>query len=605
MVTGGGRPMSPLAAMKLQADQLMAAGRAAEARALFARACSVDPKDADSRVKLSLAERALGRFPAAEAEARRAIKLRPQSFLGHYALGLALHAQGDPKGALRSYATAVGLQPRFPDLHYLRGVALQETGRVAEAEDAFRAALAGRADYVDAMVGLAGVLMLKGDASGAEELLRAAIARNPGASEALANLAALRAKVGAIDDALDLYRRAGEAAPGRADIQIQAADLLERQGQWAEAKGRLDALPDAAGDPAGALVLARIARRENRLEDGIKALEPARTAADLFLAGEAEVMTGQFLDSLKQPGLAFEHLVRGNRLTAEAMGVDLQAQPPYLADVAQARSLLTERLARRGPSTAPPRSPAPAFLIGFPRSGTTLLEQVLDSHPQVQTLDERPTVAALRQAYLGMGGGDLDALSDVQIAELRDAYEAAVESQLDRRPGALVIDKLPLNIIWAHLIWTVFPEARFILALRHPLDACLGCFMQHFSVNTAMSSFLSLENTAATYAAVMGLWRDIDAALPLQVHTVRYEDVVADLQGQAAGVLEFLGLPWDPAVLDPGGTARAKAIISTPSYHQVARPIYSDAAYRWKRYEDQLAGVAPVVQPFVVAFGYA
>jgi hypothetical protein len=167
------------------------------------------------------------------------------------------------------------------------------------------------------------------------------------------------------------------------------------------------------------------------------------------------------------------------------------------------------------------------------------------------------------------------------------------------------VDKLPLNTIWAHLIWRVFPEARFILAIRHPLDVCLGCFMQHFAINSAMSSFLSLENTAAAYAAVMGLWRDLAGALPLKVHTVRYEDVVDDLAGQAAALLAFLNLPWDPAVLDHAGTARAKPIINTPSYHQVARPIYRDAAFRWRRYRPHLAGIADTVQPFVAMFGYA
>jgi hypothetical protein len=129
--------------------------------------------------------------------------------------------------------------------------------------------------------------------------------------------------------------------------------------------------------------------------------------------------------------------------------------------------------------------------------------------------------------------------------------------------------------------------------------------MQHFALSPAMSSFLSLENAAATYAAVMDSWRDAASSLPLAVHEVRYEDVVHDLPAQAVALLAFLDLPWDEAVLDTAGAARAKPIINTPSYHQVSRPIYTEAAYRWRRYEQHLGGVVETLQPFIDRFGYS
>lgn len=590
--------------MVAEADRLMAQGRFVDARALFARACAVDRQSAELRVKLSLAERALGRFAEAEAEARRALKLNARSFLGHYALGLALHGWGDPAAAARCYERAISLEPRFPDLSYLLGVALQDVGRIAEAEATYRRAIELRPNYAQALSGLASVLVLSGQRIEAEALLREVLRIDANAPEALANLAALRVKAGALDEAMALYARAAELAPDRLDIRAQHADLLERQGRWEEAKAMLDAAPGVEREPTAALVRARIARREGRLEDGIAALEAAVAASDRILSGEAEIMIGQFLDALKRPDEAFVHLVAGNRLVAEAMGVDLSRPPPYLDEVARARALLTADLAAA--PAVPSDGPAKrlAFLIGFPRSGTTLLEQVLGAHPDVQALEEQPTIDAVRERFFQMDTGLAD-LSPSQIEELRAVYFAAADRLIARRPEALLVDKLPLNTIWTPLIWRVFPEARFILALRHPVDVCLGCFMQHFAVNAAMASYLSIENTAITYAAVMELWRDVSAALPLSVHPVRYEDVVADLPGQAAGLLAFLGLAWDEAVLDPAGAARAKPIINTPSYHQVSRPIYKDAAYRWRRYERHVAEAARTVQPFVEAFGYA
>lgn len=606
MSTGGGRTgPSPLAALKAKADALMARGQAADARSLYAQICAVNRQDVDSRVKLALAHREVGDFAAAEKEARRAVKAQPGLFLGYYALGLALHSRGQAPEAVRAYRTAAKLQPRFPDTHYLLGIALHEIGRLADAADAFEAALRERPNYLQALSGLAAVRLLQGQWKEAEGLLRNALQLDPNAPEALVNLGALRVKGEAVDEAMELYRRAAELAPGRLDIQAQIASLLEKQGRWDEAKAALDAVPGVEREPEAAMVLARIARRERRYADGVAVLEQARSAADRFLAGEAEILTGQLLDQLGETDSAFAHLTAGNANVAMAMGVDLTQPPAYLEDVALARSFLTPGLVQsRAASTDGP--PAPVFLIGFPRSGTTLLEQVLDSHPQIQTMEERPVIPAVRERFLEMAaeGATLETLTAEQVADLRAYYFETLDGYVTRRPDAVFVDKLPLNTVWAHLIWRIFPDARFILALRHPLDVCLGCFMQHFAINTAMSSFLSLPNTAATYAAVMGLWRDIVDALPLSAHTVRYEDVVDDLPGQAAALLSFLDLPWDPAVLDPGRTARGKSIVNTPSYHQVSQPIYRQAAYRWRRYDQHLTAITPTVAPFVALFGY-
>lgn len=598
---GVGQESVPLAALKVQGDQMMAQGRRAEAREFYAQASALSRTDIEACVKLSTVERLLGDFTAAEKAARRAVRRAPKFFLGHNALGLALHAQGQALAASRSYAASIALQPGFPDTHYLLGLALHETGRLPEAAVAFRRALSLRPDYFDAMAGLAAVLIMQGASEEAKPLLEGALKLNPGSPEVLANLAAVREQAGAAEAAQELYRQAADLAPGRLDIRIQFAALLERQNRWEEAKKLLEG--DARGDPAAALVLGRIARREGRLEEGVALLEAAAQHSDPLLSGQAELLRGQLLDQLNETDRAFASISAGNRRIAQALKVDLTAPAPYLADLAQARSLLSPELG----ACEAEGGGSPVFLVGFPRSGTTLLEQVLDAHPQVQSMDEKPALGVMRASFLdkARAGGGLVELSAGHLEELRQSYWAGVDSFIERRPEALLVDKLPLNIVWAHLIWRVFPKARFILALRHPYDACLSCFMQDFAANTAMSSFHSLEHTTQTYAAVMGLWREQAAALPLVYHPVRYEDVVADLPGQAAATLEFLGLPWDERVLDHRAAVREKAVINTPSYHQVARPIYQEAAHRWRRYPQAVSAMAGPLAPFVEAFGYS
>jgi hypothetical protein len=167
------------------------------------------------------------------------------------------------------------------------------------------------------------------------------------------------------------------------------------------------------------------------------------------------------------------------------------------------------------------------------------------------------------------------------------------------------IDKLPLNIVHAGLITRVFPGAKFILALRHPCDVVLSCFLRRFDLNTAMVQFLDLEGAARFYDAVFSLWGRYTSVMKLDVHAIHYEDVVSDFRPTVASLLDFLGVPWNDAVLEYDRTAREKAHISTPSYHQVTQKIYTRASGRWLRYRKHMEPVLPILEPWVKKLGYS
>jgi len=155
------------------------------------------------------------------------------------------------------------------------------------------------------------------------------------------------------------------------------------------------------------------------------------------------------------------------------------------------------------------------------------------------------------------------------------------------------------------LILRVFPAARFIVAVRHPCDVCLSCFMQDFKMNDVTANFVTLEETAFLYAEVMGLWQHYVRVLPHAYHVVRYEDVVDDFRTETRRLLQFLDLDWDDAVLDYAEHARRRGMITTASYHQVIEPIYRRARYRWRRYARQLEPAIRVLRPHIEYFGYA
>jgi tetratricopeptide (TPR) repeat protein len=601
------RPRNPAyahaAVLKSKGDRLATAGRWREAGKFYKHAVENNGRDVEAWIKLAVTERHLGVFKQAEIYLRRAIALQPCLAVAHVELGVTLQSQGRSDEALTFYDRAVALQPRHPDVHYLKGTALQERSLLDEAAASYRTAVILRPEHADGHAGLGSVLVACGRYGEAEDALRRSLVLKPDAPTALGNLAIVCERHGSIEEAITLYRRALQIAPAAVSVLASFAALLERIGRLEEARKLIDGMEGESDDPDLRIVQARLARRAGRIAQALAYLEKVKEPADLSRAGELNIMRGQLHDQLGNVAEALPALVLGNYQIARTAGVDLNGPPPYLASIALARRHLTPDLANAAP--LPDAPDAPVFLVGFPRSGTTLLDQILDTHPQLQTLEEKPAISAMREAFLSMGEGmPLAALTQAQQTQLRRVYFEVVDSYLQRTPNTKLIDKLPLNILWGHLIWRVFPNAKFILALRHPCDVTLSCFMQNFGLNDAMKSFFTLSHTVQTYTATMAFWQEQRSMLPLQTHAVRYENLAADLSGEIQPLLNFLGMPWIADMAQFADHARRRNHIATPSYHQVTQPLYRSALHRWERYGEALAPYLDALRPFIRAFGY-
>lgn len=594
---------------KTRADGLALAGRLVEALELYAGICKTDPMDVEAWVKLGVTQRRLGQYAEAEISGRRAVLLAPNHPLARHTLGVALQCQGKLVEAIAVYRHTLRLKPDYPDPHYLLGNALMEIGELHAAEASLRKAVELRPDFFEALSDLGAVLLMMGRVDEAPRFLEHALALRPNAPEVLANLANLLEKDKKVEEAPEFYRRALSARPDSLDVLAKQAELLEKSGRLDEARAALtQGLAQNPEHPALNLVAARLDRREERHAQAAARLETLLgvTMSNNTL-GDIHLLLGQLNDRLGKTAQVLPHLVEGKRRTAAAADPEGAGQRRFLAKIATARAWVSDELAIAPHAPQASGDETPVFLIGFPRSGTTLLEQILDGHPGLQTMEEKPTAAAVEQAFQVMSGGKPDALANLppdQIVALRRIYWQEVERQIERRPGSHLVDKLPLNTVRVPLLWRVFPEARFILAIRHPCDVTLSCLMQNFGVNDAMAGFVNLEGVADIYARVMGAWREFAERLPLHWHRIRYEDLVSNLELEARKLLEFLGVGWDDAVLDHTRRAQQRVIINTPSYHQVTQPIYQHAKYRWKRYEADFAPVMPLLQPFIRHFGY-
>jgi tetratricopeptide (TPR) repeat protein len=254
------------------------------------------------------------------------------------------------------------------------------------------------------------------------------------------------------------------------------------------------------------------------------------------------------------------------------------------------------------PELAQGGRPSPVFLVGFPRSGTTLLDTMLMGHPSLHVLEEVPVLASIHARI-----GDLANIANLdarEVDELRAAYFEGVHALGPVPDAATIVDKLPLNLLRAPLIHRLFPDAKFILALRHPCDCVLSCFMQNFQVNRAMASFWNVESAARVYDLAFSYFEKCRSIMPLNVHQIRYEDLIADQSGEIARLASFLGLESNEEMLDFQKTAKDRGRVRTPSYSQITEGVYQRARGRWLNYRDHMGAAIKTLAPWVSRHGY-
>jgi Sulfotransferase family len=246
------------------------------------------------------------------------------------------------------------------------------------------------------------------------------------------------------------------------------------------------------------------------------------------------------------------------------------------------------------------------FLVGFPRSGTTLLEQVLASHPDVMAMDERTCLMDPAAEFFGSDAGldRLAAMPDHTLEAWRQAYWKRVAESGFAPSKPVFIDKMPLNAVFLPLIAKLFPRAKILFALRDPRDVVLSCFRRRFAMNAGMYEFTSLETTTAYYGAVMRLVEIYRQKLALDLAETRHESLVTDFESEARRICDFLGLEFRDKMRTFARRAQGQNI-DTPSGAQVARGLSSEGLAQWRRYAVPLSPALPWLAPFVTRFGYS
>ena len=249
----------------------------------------------------------------------------------------------------------------------------------------------------------------------------------------------------------------------------------------------------------------------------------------------------------------------------------------------------------------------PIFLVGFPRSGTTLLDTILRTHSSIEVLEEKPIVDKLIKQLHNHLNNDFMKLNELDEnirQELRSLYFETRDTFVSYENDKIYIDKLPLNIVYIGELLQIFPNSKFILALRNPYDSVMSCFMQPFIPNDAMANFYNLLDTSKLYDQVFRLWTQYEEKLDIKFHKIKYEEIVENFDTSILNLLKFLDLEWDNKLKEFYKTAENRGIINTPSYNQINKPLYTKSVGRWKNYKKYFEELDPILKKWNSKFNY-
>lgn len=418
------------------------------------------------------------------------------------------------------------------------------------------------------------------DYHGALVLLKQVVKLNNREAKSFQLLALTCSRLNKNEQGLAAAKQALIIVPGNAQLNILAASLEVALKQYKNAHKRLEKVLEKAS---------------------LTPEEQYRTHKEL----------AKILDKREEYAQVFPHL-HASSAAAKNIPEVHQQNASFVVDMVKTYTseFDSELLARWVGADFSQDNPAPVFVMGFLRSGTTMTQEVLGAHSNVFVADEAQITNSMREelnricAYKGNLPEQLKQINFAQVEQLRKFYWTKVHSRFGDAVGSkCFIDKTTMNTIDLGLINCIFPDSKVIFVLRDPRDICLSCLMQIMEPNPLTIQLLDWQGTADFYALVMNWWETIKKQMNMAFIEFRYEDAIANFDQTYGKVFDFINIPWDPSVTDFHKSA-AKKFIVTPSFSQVSQPLYSSSVARWRHYEADFAAINPVLQPFVKLYGY-
>ena len=541
------------------------------------------PNDPESHSNLGLAYTYQGQLDKAVEHFRRAIRLAPDNAMTYNNLGNVLREQGKPRDAIREYEQALRLHPGFGMCWSNFAAALNEAEQRKAAHRAVNRAIQLEPDLAQAHNNRGDILLAEARYAEALDSYEKAAALSPKYTTALINMARVQRDMDSPDAALKTLHRVLELEPDNPQARHVLGVLHEQMGDRDKAAQAFQAAIDAA--PGMGVAHYYLAQIRGRRSTDAELATMRRIWADgsprdhdrMYFA----FALARVLEQRGDYDEAFGYIQAGNAVKARMLPYDDDDTGRFIDGIARSAAALRASL----PDDAGHHDARPVFVLGMPRSGTSLTEQILASHSAVAGAGELSYAYDMAHRVRDMTGQafpeNVGRLSASQVRELGAYYLS--RHRAENLESRYVVDKTPLNFQYIGLLGLALPEARFIHCYREPVQNCFSIHKLPFDKKQAYAhSLVSLGLYYNRYWRLMGTWKDL---FPGRILDVKYEDTVGAIEAQSRRMLDFLDLPFEPEVLE---FYRSRRLVKTPSASQVRQPIYQDALQAWRRYEKHL-----------------
>ncbi len=622
-----------------QAFKFHSQGNIVEAEKYYKYCINKDINDPEVFSNYGVILKDYGKLKEAESFLRKSIKIKPDFANAHYNLGIILKDLGKSKEAESFLRKSIKIKPDFANAHYNLGIILKDLGKLKDAVLSFRRTIKINPHLADAYLNLSGIFRAMGESKEAEISTRKVIELNPNYAEAHLNLGTILNDNGKLKEAELSTLRAIELKPDYANAHYNLGIILLDLGKLKEAESAiLKAIEISPNFAEAYLTLFSLFEKANdlkSLEKSLKEYNNINIIANECLLFRARLcfrnkeyseaknlinnisskwiekssekvklsywsFRGFIEEKVKNYDLAFKCFTKSQQDSAYSS----LSKDSYLNEIYSYKSSIKDRNITKHNYTY--TNSNICFLIGFPRSGTTLLDTILRSHPDIEVIEEKPLITSIEKLIkeeLNTRINDIYNISEDNLRMLREQYLLLLEKYIEKS-AKIKIDKLPLHTTSLPLINLLFPEARIIFTHRHPYDTVLSCFQQLFKPNEAMANMTSLKNSSIIYNEVMKAWDIYKNNLNINFITSKYEDLVEDFDGHTLQILDYLDLEWHENLKNYRKTALDRGKINTPSSSQVIQPLYKSSIAKWKKYEKYFEDCHQYLEKWVSYFKY-
>ena len=565
-------------------------GKIKEAEISLRKSLEIQPNNDLALTNLAVVLLEIGKAKEAEKLLNKAISINPNSSMAFNILGNIYSNRKILDLAEESYRKAIKLDPNFALAYNNLGYLLSNNGQIIESEESYRKAIKLEPNFDLALNNLGSLLLEKGNTTEAEYFVQKAIDLNPKFELAYVNLGSIKFELNKSQEAENLYLKAIEIKDDYKFAYISLFDLYDKTNNLQKLRDSLTLFENNKNIKNDLFLFkARLLYRDKNFT---KAKEFINKIPHKWLEDSSQkaiLLFWSFKGFIEEKEKNFEEAYQCFEKSQLNPGYKKCDPKNFENYIHSYRKNLENNNFLQRENYRVKNGIEPVFLLGFPRSGTTLLDTILRSHPEIDVVEEKPIIQTIENnisSQYKFSLSKISKLNDDQLRNLRELYLENLKSYSTKSKEAKVlIDKFPFNTVCLPLINLLFPNAKIIFTHRNPYDTVLSCFQQAFEPNNAMANFRSIDSSAKIYDLTMKMWVEYKDKLDIKYVTSKYEDLIEDFDSNILKVLNFLNLKWNKNIKNYRDTALKRQKINTPSSSQVIQPLYKTSIEKWKYYE--------------------